>query len=89
MPLNQTLPRYLRNGTLQGIGFGGEWSVGAILIAEMILPEHRGKAVGLVQSGWAVRWSLAAIAYAAAYTALKPDFAWRLLFGLGCYRPYS
>jgi MFS family permease len=69
--------------TLQGIGFGGEWSVGAILIAEMIRPEHRGKAVGLVQSSWAVGWGVAAIAYAAVYSALKPDIAWRLLFWLG------
>jgi len=28
---------------------------------------------------------LNAIAYAAAYTALKPDFAWRLLFWLGLF----
>jgi len=33
---------------LQGFGMGGEWSVGSVLIAEMIRPEHRGKAVGLV-----------------------------------------
>jgi MFS family permease len=69
--------------TLQGFGFGGEWSVGAILIAEMIRPEHRGKAVGLVQSSWAVGWGVAAIAYAVAYSVLKPDVAWRLLFWLG------
>ena len=69
--------------TLQGLGFGGEWSVGAILIAEMIRPEHRGKAVGLVQSSWALGWGVAAIAYAAVYSALKPDVAWRLLFWLG------
>ena len=69
--------------TLQGIGFGGEWSVGAILIAEMIRPEHRGKAVGLVQSSWALGWGVAAIAYAVVYSALKPDVAWRLLFWLG------
>lgn len=69
--------------TLQGIGFGGEWSVGAILIAEMIRPEHRGKAVGLVQSSWAIGWGVAAIAYAVVYSALKPDVAWRLLFWLG------
>jgi MFS family permease len=69
--------------TLQGLGFGGEWSVGAILIAEMIRPEHRGKAVGLVQSSWAVGWGVAAIAYAVVYSVLKPDVAWRLLFWLG------
>jgi MFS family permease len=69
--------------TMQGIGFGGEWSVGSVLIAEMIRPEHRGKAVGLVQSSWAVGWGAAAIAYAAAYSILEPDLAWRILFWLG------
>ena len=41
---------------LQGLGFGGEWSVGSVLVAEMIQARHRGKAVGLVQSSWAVGW---------------------------------
>jgi MFS family permease len=29
----------------QGFGFGGEWAVGAVLMGEMIRPEHRGKAL--------------------------------------------
>lgn len=69
--------------TMQGLGFGGEWSVGSVLIAEMIRPQHRGKAVGLVQSSWAVGWGVAAIAYAVAYSFLEPGFAWRVLFWLG------
>src|SRR5574337_815002 len=28
---------------MQGFGFGGEWSVGSVLIAEMIQARHRGK----------------------------------------------
>lgn len=52
---------------LQGIGFGGEWSVGSVLIAEMISARHRGKAVGLVQSSWAVGWGASAIAFWAVY----------------------
>jgi MFS family permease len=39
---------------LQGLGFGAEWAVGAALLGEMVRPEHRGKALGLVQSAWAV-----------------------------------
>src|SRR4029453_9567237 len=46
---------------LQGLGFGGEWSVGSVLVAEMIQARHRGKAVGLVQSSWSVGWGGAAI----------------------------
>src|SRR3954449_7473852 len=32
----------------QGIGFGGEWGVGAVLVAELVRPEARGKALGWV-----------------------------------------
>ena len=68
---------------LQGVGFGGEWSVGSVLIAEMIQPRHRGRAVGLVQSSWAVGWALAAIAFWAVYALASPAIAWRILFWLG------
>ena len=54
--------------TMQGLGFGGEWSVGSVLIAEMISAQHRGKAVGLVQSSWAVGWGGAAIAFSGGFT---------------------
>jgi MFS family permease len=68
---------------LQGLGFGGEWSVGSVLVAEMIQAPHRGKAVGLVQSSWAVGWGGAAIAFWAVYALVAPDLAWRLLFWIG------
>ncbi len=46
----------LTTRTLQGIGFGGEWSVVTIMMAETIRsPQHRAKAVGTVQSSWSVR----------------------------------
>lgn len=69
--------------TMQGLGFGGEWSVGSVLIAEMIQPRHRGKAVGLVQSSWAIGWGLAAIAFWAVFTLAPADLAWRILFWMG------
>ncbi len=69
--------------TLQGLGMGGEWSVGSVLIAEIIRPEHRGKAVGIVQSSWAVGWGLAAVMYAVMYSFLPESIAWRGLFLLG------
>src|SRR6516225_1877475 len=37
---------------LQGLGFGGEWAAGSVLIGEVIRSEDRGKAVGTVQSAW-------------------------------------
>jgi MFS family permease len=68
---------------LQGLGFGGEWSVGSVLVAEMIQARHRGKAVGFVQSAWAVGWGMAAIAFWAVYALAPPELAWRVLFWLG------
>jgi len=68
---------------LQGLGFGGEWAVGAVLIGEIIAPQHRGKAVGLVQSGWAIGWGVAAILYSIAFTLLPETIAWRSLFWVG------
>ena len=45
--------------TLLGLGFGGEWAAGAVLMGETIRAQYRGRAVGSVQSGWAVGWGLA------------------------------
>lgn len=65
---------------LQGLGFGGEWAVGAVLIGEIVAPAHRGKAVGLLQSGWAIGWGAAAILYSIAFSLLPEELAWRSLF---------
>jgi len=68
---------------LQGLGFGGEWSVGAVLVAETIDARHRGRAAGLVQSSWAVGWALAALAYWAVYALVPAALAWKILFWMG------
>lgn len=68
---------------LQGLGFGGEWAVGSVLMGEMVRTQYRGRVVGTVQSGWAVGWGIAAIAYTAAFTFLPENFAWRVLFWIG------
>jgi len=68
---------------LQGLGFGGEWAVGSVLMGEIVRAEHRGKAVGTVQSGWAVGWGVAAILYTLAFSFLPPEWAWRTLFWIG------
>jgi len=68
---------------LQGLGFGGEWAVGSVLIAEMMRAEHRGKAVGTVQSGWAVGWGAAALLYAVTFSLLPEQTAWRVMFWVG------
>jgi MFS family permease len=68
---------------LMGFGFGGEWAAGAVLMGEVIRAEHRGKAVGTVQSGWAIGWGVAAIAYAVLFNVFPADQAWRALFWVG------
>ncbi len=65
---------------LQGLGFGGEWAAGAILVGEYARPEHRGRAVAVVQSSWAVGWGLAVLVYTAAFSFLDDETAWRVLF---------
>ncbi len=68
---------------LQGLGFGGEWAAGSVLVGEMIRSQHRGKAVGTVQSGWAVGWGLAAILFAVVFSVLPEAIAWRAMFWIG------
>jgi MFS family permease len=68
---------------MQGFGFGGEWSVGSVLVAETIEARHRGKAAGVVQSSWSVGWAAAALAFWAASVLLPPSLSWRVLFWVG------
>ena len=68
---------------LQGLGFGGEWAVGSVLMGEAIRAEFRGKAVGTVQSGWAVGWGITAISYTVLFSVLPAAIAWRALFWIG------
>src|SRR5581483_4732000 len=63
--------------------FGGEWAVGSVLMGEVIRSEHRGKAVGTVQSGWALGWGLAAVAYVMLFRVFSPAVAWRAMFWIG------
>jgi MFS family permease len=68
---------------LMGFGFGGEWAAAAVLIGEVIRPQHRGKAVGSMQSGWAIGWGIAALLATLFFSVLSPDVAWRALFWVG------
>ncbi|AIO66426.1 MFS transporter [Burkholderia oklahomensis] len=74
----------LATRTLQGFGFGGEWSVVTIMMAETIRsPEHRAKAVGTVQSSWSFGWAAAAVLYWAFFALLPEQYAWRACFWIG------
>ena len=79
----QTYPQLLVLKTIQGIGFGGEWAAGAVLMAEVIRPQHRGKVLAAVQSAWAVGWGAAVILATALFSHFAPDIAWRAMFAAG------
>jgi MFS family permease len=64
---------------LVGIGLGGEWSAGAVLVAESWPAEHRGKAVSFMQSGWALGYMAASLLSA----VILPRWGWRALFLAG------
>jgi MFS family permease len=68
---------------LHGLGFGGEWAAGAVLMGEVIRDKYRGRGVGLVQTGWAVGWGASALVYTALYSFLPEAIAWRALFAVG------
>jgi MFS family permease len=62
-----------------GLGMGGAWTTGAALVSESWPDRHRGKAVGLMQSAWAIGYGGAALAAA----IVLPRFGWRPMFLLG------
>jgi len=62
-----------------GLGMGGEWAAGAALVAETWPANHRGKALALVQSSWAVGYALGALLVA----VVMPKYGWRAVFFVG------
>lgn len=68
---------------LQGLGFGAEWAVGAVLLGEMIAPQHRGKALGTVHSGAAIGSGLAALLAGPFVALFPPEWGWRVVFWVG------
>ena len=64
---------------LLGIGMGGEWASGAALVSETWPAEHRGKALGFMQSAWAIGYGAAAVVTA----LVLPRWGWRAVFFVG------
>jgi MFS family permease len=62
-----------------GLGMGGEWASGAALVAETWPAQHRGKALALMQSSWAIGYALGA----ALVAVIMPHFGWRAVFFVG------
>ncbi len=74
-----SVPQLAACRMLLGLGMGGEWAAGAALVAETWPTEHRAKALGLVQSAWAIGYALAALVVA----LVMPHFGWRAVFLVG------
>ena len=70
---------------LLGLGFGGEWAAGAVLLGETIRAQYRGRAVGCVQAGYAIGWGGAVLAQAILFTLVDPEIAWRYMFVVGAF----
>jgi MFS family permease len=77
--LSQTILELAVCRLVLGLGMGGEWATGAALIAETWPAEHRGKALGLMQSTWAIGEMIAA----ATVALVLPRFGWRAVFFVG------
>lgn len=77
--LTHTAAQLLLCRVLLGLGMGGEWAAGAALVAETWPARHRGKALALVQSSWAVGYALGA----ALVAVVMPRFGWRAVFFVG------
>ena len=75
----QSVPQLAVFRFVLGLGMGGEWTTAAALIAETWRPEHRGKALGLMQSAYAIGEAIAALVVA----FVLPHFGWRAVFFVG------
>ena len=81
---SQTVMQLLIWRSILGIGMGGEWASGAVLVSETWPAHLRNKAISIMQSGWALGYMMASIAAALILGApsLGAD-AWRWLFVVG------
>ena len=64
---------------LLGLGMGGEWASGATLVSETWPEKHRGKALGIMQSCWAIGYGAAALVVG----LVLPTYGWRAVFFVG------
>ncbi|MGQ0639691.1 MAG: MFS transporter [Gemmatimonadaceae bacterium] len=81
---SQTVLQLMIWRILLGIGMGGEWASGAVLVSETWPAEHRTKAISIMQSGWALGY-IGAVVIAALVLDVLPlgANAWRWLFAVG------
>ena len=77
--LSQTLWQFAVFRALLGLGMGGEWASGAALVSETWPAKHRGRALGFMQSSWAIGFAAAAMVVG----VVLPRYGWRAVFFVG------
>jgi MFS family permease len=64
---------------VRGVGRGGEWNTGTALVAETWPAALRGRALGIVQSSWAIGYALSALVAG----VVLAHAGWRWVFMVG------
>ncbi len=77
--LSQSLWQFALFRALLGLGMGGEWASGAALVSETWPARHRGRALGYMQSSWAIGFASAAMVVG----FVLPRYGWRAVFFVG------
>jgi len=68
---------------IQGIGYGAEAAVGAVLVMEVVQARLRGRVASSIQSGYAVGNAISVALLPVLFGWLSPDLAWRCFFAIG------
>jgi MFS family permease len=68
---------------VQGMGYGGEAAVGAVLVAEVVSAGMRGRVAAAIQSGYAVGNAFSVALFPVIFGWLPADTAWRAFLAVG------
>jgi MFS family permease len=74
-----SLQQFVVLRVLLGFGMGGVWSAGAALVSESWPASSRGRALGFMQSGWAIGYAAAVLVAG----VIQPRYGWRAVFFTG------
>ena len=74
-----TLGHFVLLRIFLGFGMGGVWSSGAALVSESWPAASRGRALGFMQSGWAIGYAAAVLVAG----VVQPRYGWRAVFFIG------
>jgi MFS family permease len=68
---------------VQGVGYGAEAAVGAVLVMEVVQARFRGRVASSIQSGYAVGNAISVALLPVLFGWFPPDIAWRYFFAIG------